>query len=123
MEQPMHFIYRQINQKGLYFYILSKGKHFMLGPKHIIGKVYDQYKDNNNVLYVVYSDRNLTESKVINFIFYVAQVVLVLYLVLYAYNYFAGGSQKEAASHQTGNSTESPPDKPDDDAIPASIPE
>jgi|JI61114C2RNA_FD_contig_21_8696662_length_571_multi_4_in_0_out_0_1 hypothetical protein len=98
MEQAMHFIYKQIQQKGLFFYVLVNGKYHLLNPKHVIGKVYDSYSSANKVLTIVYSNRNYTESKVINGIFYVAQVILVLYIILYAYNYLSGGALQGSAN-------------------------
>jgi hypothetical protein len=88
----MYFIYKQIEQKGLFFYCLTNGQYKLLNPNLIIGKVYDRYASASKVLYVIYSDRNFSESRVINGIFYVAQIVLVLYVLLYAYNYFTGKS-------------------------------
>lgn len=88
--QAMYFIYQQIDKKGLFFYIME-GKQFkILKPEFKIGKIYDKYKDENKVLYVMYSNRNFAESRILNCMFYFAQVVLVIYGLLYAYFYFMG---------------------------------
>lgn len=110
----MHFIYKQIQQKGLFFYVLVRGQHRLLNPKQVIGKLYDTYSSASKVLNVVYSNRNYTESRVINAIFIAAQFVLALYIILYAYNYFKGGAlfgSNKLASNATEEDSE-PPVKP-----------
>ena len=92
--QGMYFIYQQIEKKGLFFYV-CQGKQFkILKPDLNIGKVYDKYKDENKVLYVMYSNRNFAESKFLNCMFYFAQIILVIYGLLYAYIYFYGGNDQ-----------------------------
>lgn len=88
----MYYLYKQIEQKGLYFYIIDRGQYKMLKADSILGRVYDRYSSATRVLYVLYSDRNFAESRIINCVFYFAQIVLVIYLVLWVYAYFSGGN-------------------------------
>jgi hypothetical protein len=81
----------------------------MLKPNLLIGKLYDRYSSASKVLYVLYSDRNFAESKALNCIFYFAQIILVIYALLWGYSYFYG---KPDLHSTTDNATSSEPDIP-----------
>lgn len=99
MKQPMFYVYDQIQQKGLYFYVQDKKKWKLLNPDFNIGKVYDRHHNaKTKVLYIMYSDRNLTESRCLNGVFYVSQGILLVYVLLYCWLYVSkwlAGDQPE----------------------------
>ncbi|CAD8046947.1 unnamed protein product [Paramecium sonneborni] len=85
----MYKIHEVLNgAKNMYFYVKRQnGRYALLKHENKLQLVFKKYKSNDGFLHVYYHNDMINRSKLLDYCFYFAQIVIVFYLVLFIYGY------------------------------------